>query len=557
MLSSLHIRNYVLIDSLDVSFPEGLVIITGQTGAGKSILLGALSLLTGAKADASVISGDADSCVVEALFDGADERVHALLDESDVEWDDGRLLIRRVVARSGRSRSFVNDCPVPVTVLQELSGFIVDIHSQHKSLLLTDHAFQMSVLDSFAGNAGLLGECGALWRKLSAERSELRELTDRLARQKADEGYNRSQWERLDAAHLRVGELEELEEEQKQLANAGQIKESLETVSGLIDADEVSGRPGMGETLKEARRQLERVSAFVPDAAGLAGRLDSVRIELSDILDEVFAIDSRIVASQDRLDAVEERMSELYSLLTRHSCKDVAELIAVRDSLSEALFDTSALEFKIDELSAAIDADTDAYSGLCGALRAARAAAAPKFADAISSSLHFLELDRSVFDVQVSDGPQGATGSDKVQFLFSSTGAGLQDVSKCASGGEISRIMLCLKDMMAKFVGMPTLIFDEIDTGVSGSVADKMGRMICEMGANMQVVSITHLPQVAAKGNAHYVVTKNVTPDGRTVSGIAEVSGRERVMEIARLLSGSVITDAAVANAEALLLQSC
>lgn len=244
MLSSLHIRNYVLIDSLDVSFPEGLVIITGQTGAGKSILLGALSLLTGAKADASVISGDADSCVVEALFDGADERVHALLDESDVEWDDGRLLIRRVVARSGRSRSFVNDCPVPVTVLQELSGFIVDIHSQHKSLLLTDHAFQMSVLDSFAGNAGLLGECGALWRKLSAERSELRELTDRLARQKADEGYNRSQWERLDAAHLRVGELEELEEEQKQLANAGQIKESLETVSGLIDADEVSGRPG-------------------------------------------------------------------------------------------------------------------------------------------------------------------------------------------------------------------------------------------------------------------------------------------------------------------------
>ena len=545
-----------MIDSLDVSFPEGLVIITGQTGAGKSIILGALSLLTGAKADASVISGDADSCVVEALFDGADGRVRALLDDADVEWDDGRLLIRRVVSRSGRSRSFVNDCPVPVPVLQQLSGFLVDIHSQHKSLLLTDHSFQLSVLDSFAGNESLLEECASIWRRLSSERAELRELEDRLARQKADEGYKRSQWERLDAAHLREGELQELEDEQKQLANASQIKESFEALRSLLDADDASGRPGVAESLKEARRQMERISAFVPGALSLSERLESVRLEISDIQEEAFSMDSRIESSQERLDAVEERMSELYSLLTRHGCKDESELISLRDSLSEALFDTGALEFRIGELSDTISSDTALYEGLCRRLHDSRADAAPRFAEAISSSLHFLELDRSAFDVMVADGPQSASGTDRVQFLFSSTGQGLQDVSKCASGGELSRIMLCLKEMMAKFVGMPTLIFDEIDTGVSGSVADKMGRMICDMGRNMQVFSITHLPQVAAKGNAHYVVTKTVAPDGRTVSGISEVSGKDRVMEIARLLSGSVITDAAVANAEA-LLQTC
>lgn len=556
MLSSLHIRNYVLIDSLDVSFPEGLVIITGQTGAGKSIILGALSLLTGAKADASVISGDADSCVVEALFDGADGRVRALLDDADVEWDDGRLLIRRVVSRSGRSRSFVNDCPVSVPVLQQLSAFLVDIHSQHKSLLLTDHSFQLSVLDSFAGNESLLEECASIWRRLSSERAELRELEDRLARQKADEGYKRSQWERLDAAHLREGELQELEDEQKQLANASQIKESFEALRSLLDADDASGRPGVAESLKEARRQMERISAFVPGALSLSERLESVRLEISDIQEEAFSMDSRIESSQERLDAVEERMSELYSLLTRHGCKDESELISLRDSLSEALFDTDALEFRIGELSDAISSDTALYEGLCRRLHDSRADAAPRFAEAISSSLHFLELDRSSFEVMVADGPQSASGTDRVQFLFSSTGQGLQDVSRCASGGELSRIMLCLKEMMAKFVGMPTLIFDEIDTGVSGSVADKMGRMICDMGRNMQVFSITHLPQVAAKGNAHYVVTKTVAPDGRTVSGISEVSGKDRVMEIARLLSGSVITDAAVANAEA-LLQTC
>lgn len=556
MLSSLHIRNYVLIDSLDVSFPEGLVIITGQTGAGKSIILGALSLLTGAKADASVISGDADNCVVEALFEGADGRVRALLDDADVEWDDGRLLIRRVVSRSGRSRSFVNDCPVPVPVLQQLSGFLVDIHSQHKSLLLTDHSFQLSVLDSFAGNESLLEECASIWRRLSSERAELRELEDRLARQKADEGYNRSQWERLDAAHLREGELQELEDEQKQLANASQIKESFEALRSLLDADDASGRPGVAESLKEARRQMERISAFVPGALSLSERLESVRLEISDIQEEAFSMDSRIESSQERLDAVEERMSELYSLFTRHGCKDESELISLRESLSEALFDTGALEFRIGELSDTISSDTALYEGLCRRLHDSRAGAAPRFAEAISSSLHFLELDRSAFDVMVADGPQSASGTDRVQFLFSSTGQGLQDVSKCASGGELSRIMLCLKEMMAKFIGMPTLIFDEIDTGVSGSVADKMGRMICDMGRNMQVFSITHLPQVAAKGNAHYVVTKTVVPDGRTVSGISEVSGKDRVMEIARLLSGSVITEAAVANAES-LLQAC
>lgn len=553
MLSRLHIRNYILIDSLEVDFPEGLVIITGQTGAGKSIILGALSLVMGGKGDASMLAEGAENCVVEAEFDTADPEVKAILEENDVEWDSGHLIIRRMLGRSGRSRSFINDTPVPVALLQDMATRLVDIHSQHRSLLLTDPDFQLTVLDWFAGNSGKLEACREAWRSYRALKAEIQQARERLGRMASDHDYNQAQWEQLDKAALRSGELEELEEEQKQLANAEQIKESLAEVNRLFSPDDNSGALGLDASLKEARRRLEHVSRFVPSAADLAERLDSARLELDDILSEVEDMDARTNLSSDRLQMVEDRMSMLYSLLKKHDCSTIDELISVRDAFGESLFDSTALEERIAELENQLSKAADAYHSLAADLHSSRAAAAPSFAARITDSLHFLELDRAAFDVALSDAQEGPAGTDKVQFLFSSTGTRMQDVSKCASGGEMSRIMLSLKAMMARFTGMPTLIFDEIDTGVSGSVADKMGTMICEMGKDMQVFSITHLPQVAAKGNAHYVVSKSVDGSGRTISSMHEVCGEERVMELARLLSGSKVTPEAVANARSLM----
>ena len=552
MLSSLHIRNYILIDALDVTFPEGLVIITGQTGAGKSILLGALSLLSGARADASAITEGADSCVVEAEFAGADAELRALLAEADVEEDGDRLLIRRVVSRSGRSRSFINDCPVPLALLQEVGGRLVDIHSQHKSLLLTDAQFQLSVLDRFAGNTRKLADCREAWRGWQGLLSELASAREEQQRLQADRDFNEAQWRRLDEAKLTPGELETLEEEQKGLANAEQIKEGLGQALELLEGES----RGLSASLKEAGRQLEHIARYLPAVADWQARLESARIELDDVGAEIEAVNERIDLSPARLEAVEERMSLLYSLLKKHHCADVDALIAARERYAALLDGVAASEDRILELEAASAEAGRRYEALSTALSESRRAAAPRFAAAITESLRFLELDRGVFDVSLSDAPQGPSGADRVHFLFSATGRNPVDVAKCASGGELSRIMLSLKAMMAKYFGMPTLIFDEIDTGVSGSVADKMGRMICEMGRDMQVFSITHLPQVAAKGDAHFVVSKSGLPDGRSVTTVSEVQGEKRTMEIARLLSGATVTPAAIANAIALLSEN-
>ena len=555
MLHSLHIRNYILIDSLDIVFPEGLVIITGQTGAGKSILLGALSLLSGGRADASVISEGAESCVVEAEFSGRDETLGELLAEADVEpAGDGSLLIRRVVSRSGRSRSFINDCPVPVGLLQEVSARLVDIHSQHKSLLLSDPHFQLSVLDHFALNAQRLEACREAWRTLQSLRSQLSEARQRQARLLADRDYNEAQWRQLDEAALKPGELESLEEEQRSLAHAEQIRESLGRCLTLLRPE--GELPGMSASLKEACRQLDHIVAYLPPAASLRERLESVRLELDDVDAELETLQDGADGSPERLEAVEARLSRLWSLLKKHDCRTVEQLIAVRERFGEALFDSQAGEDRILELEREEAQAAGRYDLCCAELTEARCLAAPEFAEAITASLRFLELDRAVFDVAVSAAPQSATGSDRITFLFSATGREPVDVAKCASGGELSRIMLSLKEMMARFVGMPTMIFDEIDAGVSGSVADKMGRMICGMGERMQVLSITHLPQVAAKGDAHFVVSKEISPEGRAVSSIRQVRGEERTREIARLLSGATVTPEAVANARALLAGS-
>ena len=554
MLARLHVRNFVLIDSLEIDFPEGLIIITGQTGAGKSILLGALSLVTGAKADASMVSEGADNCVVEAEFETDDPLIRSILEENEAEWDEGHLIIRRVVNRSGRSRAFVNDSPVPVTVLQEISSRLIDIHSQHQTLLLSDKQFQLDILDHYAGNTTLRQECAAAWKDLISKKSELTALESRIARIASDKEYNEAQYRQLEAASLREGELVELEEEQKQLANAEDIKTGLCGVEELFTASSSGDSMSVDSSLKESVKMLMKVGRYLPAASQLADRLDSCRLELDDILAEVSDMNSRVDMSQERLEQVESRMSMLYGLLKKHGCADELELIALRDRLSEELFDSTRLEEQAEDIRKEI-AKLDAHvRSIASNLHDSRSKAAADFSEAIASSIRGLEMPYAVFEVELVDIPVSATGSDAVAFRFSATGRNAVDVAKCASGGEMSRIMLALKAMMARYTSMPTMIFDEIDTGVSGSVADKMGSMICQMGEYMQVCAITHLPQVAAKGHAHYVVSKEIDPaTSKAVSTISRLKDDDRVLEVARMLSGSVLTDAAIANAKELL----
>ena len=546
MLRSLQVRNYVLIDSLEIDFPEGLVIITGQTGAGKSILLGALGLVLGGKADASLVGSRGDTCVVEAVFSvGQDTALRALMAENDLE-DGDTLTIRRTLNRTGRSRSFVNDEPVSLPVLQALSERLIDIHSQHQTLRLADPAFRMSMLDHYAGNTDRLAACKTAWNTLQGLRKELSEVTDRLQRLSAEKDYNEALFGQLDAAKLRDGELEELETEQKQLAHAEELKEFLNNCEDILSpADD---RVPLTAQLKEAEKQAARAARFIPDLEPVVQRMESARLELEDIADELESTNARIDVSPDRLEQVEDRMSLLYDLMKKHGVQTVGDLIDVRERLSEALYDSTALEEKRVELEKALGQAEKAYTAAADTLHDARQKASKGFASSILTSLTFLELEHAVFSVELGTATEGPTGRDAVRFLFSSTGKAPQDLSKVASGGELSRIMLSLKAMMARYTAMPALIFDEIDTGVSGSAADKMGQMICRMGEDMQVFAITHLPQVAAKGNAHYLVTKE-----NDVTAIRALSREERIRELARLLSGSVITEAAMANAQALL----
>ena len=557
MLTRLQVRNYVLIDSLEIDFPEGLIIITGQTGAGKSILLGALSLVMGAKADATMVSEGADNCVVEAEFEmGADDvDMREFLEENEVEWSDGQLIIRRTVNKSGRSRCFVNDSPVPVQVLQEISSRLVDIHSQHQTLLLSDKQFQLGILDYFAGNSDLKEQCAGLWRNLNSLKSELSQLESRIARINSEKDYNEAQFRQLESASLREGELEELETEQKQLANAEEIKTGLCAVEELFTSASSGGEVlSLDSALKESARQLTRLSRFIPDAAELSDRVDSCRRELDDILAEVSDLNSRTDISESRLEEVEGRMSLLYGLMQKHACADVKELIELRDKLSEVLVDSTMLEERQAALYKEIENVKSELESVADRLHDSRVKAAVPFAESIQDSIRNLELPYAVFEVELIDVPTGANGRDGIQFRFSSSGRNAVDVAKCASGGEMSRIMLALKAMRARFAKMPTMIFDEIDTGVSGSVADKMGSMICGMGDFMQVFAITHLPQVAAKGKAHYLVSKDIDPEvSKAVSKIEKLSDEQRVLEVARMLSGSVLTDAAIANAKSLL----
>ena len=534
MLKRLAIRNYALIDSLDIEFPGNLIVISGETGAGKSILLGALSLLLGGKADLSALGDPASNCVVEGEFEREGEE----------------YILRRVISPQGRSRSFINDEPATVEALRALSASLVDIHSQFDQTQLADRRYQLSLLDFFAGCAAETARCGILYDRMTACSREIveREAAAEAARRNRD--YLEFQCKQLEEARLREGELGELEAEQRQLSNSGLISEQLAAADALLSADEQS----LPRQLHDVENALSKVAAFLPAAEELRDRVESARIELKDIAGEVASLSERNLFSPRRLEEVEERLSTLYGLLRKHGVETEAELLALRDSLSRQLADSLDPDAALAELRHRLSGLEHDYSLCAASLHEARVKAAPELDKALLAAIRSLEMPQAVFHTEIRERtPGGRDGMDDVLFLFSANpGIAPIELSRCASGGELSRIMLCIKDLLSKYAGMPTLIFDEIDTGVSGSVADKMGRMIVSMGERMQVFAITHLPQVASKGNAHYLVYKT-TEEGRSRSRIRPVEGEERVREVARMLSGSELTPEALANARVLL----
>lgn len=552
MLKSLSIQNFVLIDRLEITFDKGLSVITGETGAGKSIILGALSLVLGARADGKSIKKEADKCVIEAVFDVSLYDLDEYFMENDLEYDAGNCILRRELYASGKSRAFVNDSPVSLSILKELGTKLIDIHSQHQNLLLADSRFQLKVVDVMAANDAPLDAYRKEYRRYIGLKKEIREQTEMVLSARKEEDYIRFQLEQLTAAALKEGEQFELEQEQDTLSHAEEIKGALYKVSGILDAEEL----GAVRLIREACASMESVKSYYPEAAGIAERLHSAYIELEDLSAETDRRKDDIEFDPDRLNLISERLNELYSLQQKHRLGSVEELIALRNTLQKQLDEIDSGDEHLALLDRQQEESFRILMEQASRLRIRRQAAAKEVAGKLEAMIAPLGMPNIRFSVVVSPKNEPDNdGTDDITFLFAANKSGdLQPVSQTASGGEISRIMLCIKAMIAGKTALPTIIFDEVDTGVSGDIADKMGDIMQELGKKMQVLTITHLPQIAAKGKAHYYVYKEDV-GAHTATRIRPLLEADRINEIARMLSGSTLTGAAMANAKELLKQ--
>ena len=538
MLRRLSVENYALIDKLEMELDPHLNIITGETGAGKSILLGALGLLLGAKNDGQAMKDATRNCTVEGTFDLAGSSLEAFFAENDLDYAPETTLTR-MITPAGKSRAFVNDVPVQLAQLRELGARLLDIHSQHQNLILSSEEFRTSALDTVAANGELLTQYAAQYARLTELRRRLAALREEAANGRRDEEWLRFQTEELTSANLRPGEQAELEEELAVLENADRIGEALTSLRNALDADET----GVLAQLKNSENELNHIRSHYPAAGEYAGRLRSVLEELKDI-------NGSAAAACERLDADPERLAKCSALQQKHRAADEAELIALRDRCAAQLAAIVHSDEEIAQAEAALSEAAEKTATLADRLHKTREKAAAGFEKHILSTLARLGMPETVFRIALTPlAEPGRTGRDSVQFLFTANPRMTpQPVERIASGGELSRVMLALKALLAERMQLPTIIFDEIDTGVSGRIADAMGEIIASLSASMQVVDITHLPQVASKGTAHFVVYKR---GGRT--DITRLGDEERVTEIAKMLSGSEITDAAVAQARILL----
>ena len=550
MLKSLFIQNFVLIDSLDICFNPGFSVITGETGAGKSIILGALSLVLGQRADGKSIKQGADKCVIEAIFDVSKYQLEPFFLGNDLEYDPESCILRRELYASGKSRAFVNDSPVPLAILKELGTKLIDIHSQHQNLLLGDNRFQLRVVDVMAENEILLILYKKEYTRYQGLRKALSALKERAAQSKQEEDYIRFQLDQLEEANLQPNEQEELEQEQETLSHAEEIKSSLYRVSSCLDGEE----QGVVSLLKESLSSMDALERYFPRAKEIAERLRSAYIDLNDLASEMEGMIEDVEFNPDRLAWVNERLDTLYALQQKHRVSSVDDLIALRDQFRAQLTDIESFDEQIAALEKQVQ---DAYKELlqqAAVLREQRKVAAVAFAQQLVQMVAPLGMPHTRFQVEVVPRKEPERdGMDEIRFLFSANKSmALQPVAQTASGGEISRLMLCIKAMIAGFTALPTIIFDEVDTGVSGDIADKMGHIMQDLGSKMQVFAITHLPQIAAQGEAHYFVYKEDVKD-RTLTRIRPLDKEERIREVARMLSGSALTEASLANAKDLL----
>lgn len=545
MLRRLSVENYALIEKLEMELDPHLNIITGETGAGKSILLGALGLLLGAKNDGSAMKDAARNCTVEGTFDLTGSGLEAFFAENDLDYA-AETTLTRVITPAGKSRAFVNDVPVQLAQLRELGTRLLDIHSQHQNLILSSEEFRTAALDTVAGNKELLAQYAAQYARMTELRRELASLRDAAEQGRRDEEWLRFQCDELTAAALREGEQAELEEELAVLENADRIGEALTGLRNALDNDET----GVLTQLKNAENALGHLRGHYPTAGDFADRLHAVLEELKDIDASAAAASERVDADPERLAKRSARLDALIALQQKYRVADEAELIALRDRSAAQL---AAIVHSGEEIAAAEQAlreAADKAEALAERLHKAREKAAAGFAKEILATLARLGMLDTVFQIALTPRPElDRTGRDQVQYLFTANARMTpQPIERVASGGELSRVMLAMKALLAKRMQLPTILFDEIDTGVSGRIADAMGEIIESLSASMQVVDITHLPQVASKGSAHFVVYKR---NGRTE--ITRLSDDDRIAEIAKMLSGSQVTQAAVAQARILL----
>jgi DNA repair protein RecN (Recombination protein N) len=549
MLVKLYVQNYALIKDLDVELEDGLTIITGETGAGKSILLGALSLILGSRADSSVLLEKNEKCVVEGTFRIGEYDLSDFFTANELDYEPVTIM-RREINPAGKSRAFINDTPVTINLLRELGDHLIDIHSQHQTLMLHDNSFQLNVIDSFAGTSKLIDEYKFVYnnyRSLSGEFSELKEKADR---NKADLEYFQFQLTQLEEAKLREGEQEELEKEQELLSHAGEIKLGLSNASNLLSSDSAS----VLLLLREAKSALLKISEFLPNGDEILRRSESSFIELNDLAGEIEKMMATIDADPNRLALVNDRLDSLYSLIQKHRVKGLDELIVKREEIRKQVKSIETSDERMVEVESALKKETSALKSLSDGISIRRNNILDDVEKKITDLLKQLGMPNARFRVSLTKLHDfTATGTDHADFLFSANKqVEPENLAKIASGGELSRVMLSLKSLLTKNNNLPTIIFDEIDSGVSGEVADKVGQILAGMGKYMQVVNITHLPQVASRGTKHYYVYKDDSGDS-TITRVKLLTHEERVNEVAKLLSGSEITETAIRNAKELL----
>ena len=550
MLKQLYIRNFTLIERLDMTFNGGFSVITGETGAGKSIILGAIGLLKGQRADSKLIKRGSEKCVIEAHFNLSRYGMEKFFNDNDVEYDADDCIVRREITAAGKSRAFVNDTPVPLSVLKELGEQLIDVHSQHQNLLLGKQDFQMEIVDIIADDKDLLDNYRKAYGDYREKQRQLDDLQERLTSNKANADFLLFQYEELDRSNLVEGEQETLEAQANQMSHYEDIK------TALYQADKAMSAEGTGvtENLRTAINALHSIEGVLPMAGELASRMDADFIDLKDIADELEGQLDKVDFDPKELDSINDRLDKIYSLQKKYHCDTVSQLIEIRDNLKKQLDGIENGDYDLQQVKNEVDKSMKLAIQKADSITKVRKTAAKKIEEVIKQRLVALGMPNIQFTINLESSELSADGADKVAYMFSANrNMPMQPVAQVASGGEIARLMLSLKAMVSGAVKLPTIIFDEIDTGVSGKIAEKMADIMCEMGNNeRQVISITHLPQIAAKGATHYKVYKEDRGD-TTVSTMKLLCGEDRVNEIAQMLSGSDITEAAISNARELL----